>query len=140
MRINKVNAYISPYSNCVYASHAHNASGFLHVFWFKAGTLHKSHMGRNRNKALFWARQAHNPGLVRLKIGKKNIGVFHALPCSLLKASKNVDKEMSIVSPILIREDDRKTPLSHTLTLAMQKRIPEKIEEQSMDVEMPAPN
>ena len=120
--------------------HAHNACVFLQVFWFKAGTLLKSNMGRNSNRALFWARQAHNPGLVRIKIGKKNIGVFHALPCSLLKASKNVDKEMSIPTPMLIREDDRKPPLSHTLTLAMQKRIPEKIEGQSMDVKMPARN
>ena len=44
------------------------------------------------------------------------------------------------MSPILIREDDRKTPLSHTLTLAMEKRIEEKVCEESMDVKTPAPN
>ena len=97
-------------------------------------------MGRNSSKTWSWTRPGHNPGLVRIKAGKKEIGLFHALPCSFLKASKHVDSRLSTASPILIREDDRKTPLSHALTRAMEKRIEETNRDESMDVKTPAPN
>ena len=85
-------------------------------------------MARGTTKnAWSWARESQNPGLVRLKKNKHVIGVFHALPCSLLKAARNAEKEKS-VSPIHIVEDDRKAPLSKTLTMALRQRTPEKID------------
>ena len=98
-------------------------------FWLKALYLDRMARGTTKN-AWSWARESQNPGLVRLKKNKHVIGVFHALPCSLLKAARNAEKEKS-VSPIHIVEDDRKAPLSNTLTMVLRQRTPEKIDEDS---------
>ena len=102
---------------------------FASCFWLKALYLDRMARGTTKN-AWSWARESQNPGLVRLKRNKHVIGVFHALPCSLLKAARNAEKEKS-VSPIHIVEDDRKAPLSKTLTMALRQRTPEKIDRDS---------
>ena len=78
-----------------------------------------------------WARLGHNPGLIRVLKGKKSIGVFQTLPCSLLKNSRRCNQmpNCSAAPTAAARQEKLHRPWSETLTEAAQKRKVEEIEE-----------
>ena len=57
------------------------------------------------------SRLAHNPGGVRLKFNGKDLGVFHALPCSLLKGS--IDRQLTKVERTMDAQDDLRTAMQN---------------------------
>ena len=79
------------------------------------------------------ARLGHNPGLIRLFHGKRTLGVYHSLPCSLLKASmrqvkqlqnEQANKMSTGPNEISCPSDERKrASLSAILTEATRKRF-----------------
>jgi|OrbCmetagenome_4_1107370.scaffolds.fasta_scaffold66478_2 hypothetical protein len=73
-----------------------------------------------------WYRLGHNPGLVRILTGKQTLGVFHTLPCSLLK---NHQKMKSEKAKAKCPEEEDRLPLSRILTDALQRRVPEDVED-----------
>ena len=73
-----------------------------------------------------WYRLGHNPGLVRITNGKQSVGVFHTLPCSLLKNNKRIEPKQ--LEPRCHQEEHR-LPLSKVLTNALQRHLPEDIDD-----------